>query len=80
MNTHERVLDWTERGGNVDVRTDRATYCCRQMIVTAGAWAGKLLQDLQPVLTPERQVMLVHKGAITAGTRPGGGALFRLTF
>jgi signal transduction histidine kinase len=27
-----------------------------------------------------RQVMLVHKGAITASTRPGGGALFRLTF
>lgn len=27
-----------------------------------------------------RQVMLVHQGAITAGVRPGGGALFRLTF
>jgi two-component system nitrogen regulation sensor histidine kinase NtrY len=27
-----------------------------------------------------RQVMLVHKGAITAAERPGGGALFRLTF
>ena len=27
-----------------------------------------------------RQVMLVHKGAITAGARPGGGAVFRLTF
>jgi two-component system nitrogen regulation sensor histidine kinase NtrY len=27
-----------------------------------------------------RQVMLVHKGSITATTRPGGGALFRLTF
>lgn len=27
-----------------------------------------------------RQVMLAHKGAITASTRPGGGALFRLTF
>lgn len=27
-----------------------------------------------------RQVMLVHKGAITATARPGGGALFRLTF
>src|SRR6185436_19622069 len=27
-----------------------------------------------------RQVMLVHKGAITASMRPGGGALFRLTF
>jgi signal transduction histidine kinase len=27
-----------------------------------------------------RQIMLVHKGSITATTRPGGGALFRLTF
>lgn len=27
-----------------------------------------------------RQVMLVHKGAITASRRTGGGALFRLTF
>jgi len=27
-----------------------------------------------------RQVMLVHKGAITASARTGGGALFRLTF
>jgi len=27
-----------------------------------------------------RQVMLVHKGAISAAQRPGGGALFRLTF
>jgi nitrogen fixation/metabolism regulation signal transduction histidine kinase len=27
-----------------------------------------------------RQVMLVHEGGITAGTRPGGGALFRLSF
>jgi nitrogen fixation/metabolism regulation signal transduction histidine kinase len=27
-----------------------------------------------------RQVMLVHQGAITTGERPGGGALFRLTF
>jgi nitrogen fixation/metabolism regulation signal transduction histidine kinase len=27
-----------------------------------------------------RQVMLIHQGAITAGSRPEGGALFRLTF
>jgi len=27
-----------------------------------------------------RQVMLVHQGAITTAERPGGGALFRLTF
>jgi sarcosine oxidase len=58
VKTHERVLDWNEHSGNIDVRTDRATYSCRQVIVSAGAWAGKLLKDLQPMLTPERQVML----------------------
>ena len=31
-------------------------------------------------LAVARQVMLVHNGAISASTRPGGGALFRLTF
>ena len=58
VNTQERVIDWTGRGGKVDVRTDRDTYTCRQVIVTAGAWAGKLLSDLQVMLRPERQVML----------------------
>ena len=58
VHTHERVLGWTERGESVAVRTDRATYTCRQVIVTAGAWAGKLLTDLRLMLTPERQVML----------------------
>jgi sarcosine oxidase len=58
VNSGERVLDWTERRDGVDVRTDHGTYSCRQLIVTAGAWAGKLLARLQPLLVPERQVML----------------------
>ena len=31
-------------------------------------------------LSLARQVMLVHKGSISAGAREGGGAVFRLTF
>jgi sarcosine oxidase len=58
VNARERVLDWTEQDGNVAVRTDRATYTSRRVLVTAGPWAGKLLKDLRPMLTPERQVML----------------------
>ncbi len=54
----ERVLDWTERGGLVEVHTSRDTYRCQRLVVTAGAWAGKLLASLQRVLSPERQVML----------------------
>ncbi len=54
----ERVIDWAERGDNIEVRTDRDIYTCRQLVVTAGAWTGKLLDGLRPMLAPERQVML----------------------
>ncbi len=54
----EVVLDWSERGDVIDVRTDRDTYRCHQLLVTAGAWTGQLLTDLRPMLSPERQVML----------------------
>jgi sarcosine oxidase len=54
----ESVLDWIDRGDCVDVRTARGTYSCRQLIVTAGAWTGKLPTGLQSMLAPERQVML----------------------
>ncbi len=54
----EFVLDWREREDVIDVHTNRGTYTCRQLVVTAGAWTGKLLIDLQPMLSPERQVLL----------------------
>ena len=54
----ERVIEWTDRGDDVEVRTDRGTYTCRQLVVTAGAWTGKIMAGLRPTLTPERQVML----------------------
>ena len=58
VRTRERVIDWTERRGSIEVRTDRGTYTCHQLVVTAGPWAGKMLAGLQPLLTPERQVTL----------------------
>jgi sarcosine oxidase len=58
VRVQERVVEWTERRGDIEVRTDRGTYTCHELVVTAGAWAGKMLADLQPLLTPERQVML----------------------
>ena len=54
----ESVLDWTDREDAVDVRTDRGTYTCSQLVVTAGAWTSKLLASMQSMLAPERQVML----------------------
>lgn len=43
--------------GGVQVVTDEGVYSGRQVVVTAGAWAGKLLADLGIPLVVERQVM-----------------------
>ncbi len=60
---HEPVLAWEARAGGVVVRTDVAQYRARKLVVSAGAWVGKLIGSLAPVAVPERQVLL------WAGTR-----------
>jgi sarcosine oxidase len=39
------------------VRTERGTYEADRLIVSAGAWLGKLLPSLAPLAVPERQVL-----------------------
>lgn len=54
----ERVLDWKVGRGGVRVRTDRGSYEAERLVLTAGAWSGKMVGALAPVAKPERQVML----------------------
>jgi sarcosine oxidase len=53
----ERVLDWEPLGEGVRVTTDRDVYEADRMIVTAGAWNHTLLDFLDGLLEPERQVL-----------------------
>jgi sarcosine oxidase len=52
----EPVLSWQAGPDSVSVRTARGVYSADRLIITAGAWAGQLLADLEPPLTVERQV------------------------
>ena len=54
----ERVLEWRATRGGVRVRTDRGRYEAGRLVLTAGAWSGKLAGALAPIARPERQVML----------------------
>lgn len=54
---HERVLGWEHKGGHFVVRTDRGTCEAGQIVVTAGAWIGKLLQEHRVPVTAERNVL-----------------------
>jgi sarcosine oxidase len=55
---HEGVLDWQPEGDGVVVRTERATYRARRLVVSAGAWVDRLLPQLADMAVPERQVLM----------------------
>ncbi|HVL23089.1 MAG TPA: N-methyl-L-tryptophan oxidase [Thermomicrobiales bacterium] len=52
---HEHVLSWNATADGVNVATETGTYEAEQLIVTAGAWAGKLLSDLSLPLEVRRK-------------------------
>jgi sarcosine oxidase len=54
---HERVLEWVPLEGGVRVRTDRGAYEADKLVITAGAWNGGLLEVLDGIAVPERQVL-----------------------
>ena len=66
----EAVITWQPDGDGVQVTTTRDTYYADRLVLTAGAWVGKLLAALRLPLRVERQVLgLVPAGG--AGAIPG---------
>ena len=63
LHGHEPVTGWEAVGDGVVVRTAMGEYRARRLIISAGAWVGKLVARLAQVAVPERRVLL------WAGTR-----------
>lgn len=53
----ERVLEWQPRGDGVLVRTDRDVYEAERLVISAGAWNSNLVDCLDGLIAPERQVL-----------------------
>ena len=58
LHGHEGVLEWWPEDDGVVVRTSRGRYRARRLIISAGAWVGRLLPELAAVAVPERQVLM----------------------
>lgn len=54
----EPALAWSAEGDGVRVRTGRGTYTADKLVISAGAWAGKLIPRLATLAVPERQVLI----------------------
>ena len=57
VHTNERTLEWRPTAGGVRVRTDRGEYEAETLVISAGAWASKLLPGLGATAVPERQAL-----------------------
>ena len=55
---YEAVIGWEPVADGVVVRTAQGEYRARRLVVSAGAWLGKLMGSLAPLAVPERQVLL----------------------
>ncbi|MGH2467750.1 MAG: N-methyl-L-tryptophan oxidase [Candidatus Limnocylindrales bacterium] len=58
LHGHEPVAGWQAEAEDVAVHTARGTYRARHLIVTAGAWAPKLIPAFAGLAVPERQVLI----------------------
>lgn len=57
IHAEEPVRSWKAVGDGVEVTTNKGTYRAAKLVVTAGAWATKLLADIGVPLGVMRQVL-----------------------
>jgi sarcosine oxidase len=69
VHAEEPALSWQADGVGVEVRTAVAAYRAERLVLTAGPWAGQLLDQLGERLRVMRQVVLWFE--------PADSALFR---
>jgi sarcosine oxidase len=55
IHVQEKVLDWKKDGDGIVVRTDKNNYHGSRLVITAGAWAGKMIPGFQGKLKITRQ-------------------------
>jgi sarcosine oxidase len=55
IHSNEKVIEWKKEGSSVIVKTDKNTYQCNKLIITAGAWAGKMIPGFNDKIKVTRQ-------------------------
>jgi sarcosine oxidase len=63
IHTKETVLEWTKEDGGIKVISDKNIYYAKKLIITAGAWAGKMIPGLNTALKITRQLIVWVKPA-----------------
>ena len=55
IHSHETVIEWKKEGASIMVKTDKDIYYCNKLVITAGAWAGKMTAGFSNKIKVTRQ-------------------------
>jgi sarcosine oxidase len=55
IHSTEKVIDWRKNSSGLTVQTDKNTYYGNKLIITAGAWAGKMIPGFSNKIKVTRQ-------------------------
>ena len=62
IHANEKVIGWSARtslekkeGSGITVKTDKHTYQCNKLVITAGAWSGKMIPGFSNKIKVTRQ-------------------------
>lgn len=58
LHTNAKLEDWRWTGSAFELRTTDGSFSARHLVVTAGAWAGRILQTLNLPLTVVRKLLV----------------------
>jgi len=81
VHAREPVQHWDTDGPGVPgviVRTNRATYRARRLVITAGPWTSELIPSFRDLAVPERQVLLFTQPQHPEWFRPDRFPVFNM--
>lgn len=64
----EQVLSWSAAGSGIEVRTSSGTYGAERLVITAGAWVTKLVEELHTIVEIERLTLFMFEPARNASS------------
>ncbi len=57
IHTKEKTVSWKREGSTITMTTNKQTYQCKKLVITAGPWAGKMIPGLSKNLKVTRQMI-----------------------
>jgi sarcosine oxidase len=78
IKAREGAIAWESGPDGVTVTTDKGVYHADQLVLSTGAWMGKMIPGFAPLAVPERQVLGWFQPIVPAEFTPATFPVFNL--